>query len=115
MGNGETPQSSGKKGDHLVGDYYVLFEKNYKAEIEELMKQGLSKEEAEKSPLMQEAREMLRRWEAGDPEVVALWEMMNQWVYEGFDETYKNWVSPSTKYIMNRKPTWLAKKWFWRE
>jgi arginyl-tRNA synthetase len=89
-GNGETPQSSGKKGDHLVGDYYVLFEKNYKAEIEELMKQGLSKEEAEKkSPLMQEAREMLRRWEAGDPEVVALWEMMNQWVYEGFDETYK--------------------------
>ena len=89
-GNGETPQSSCKKGDHLVGDYYVLFEKNYKAEIEELMKQGLSKEEAEKkSPLMQEAREMLRRWEAGDPEVVALWEMMNQWVYEGFDETYK--------------------------
>ncbi|MGB4053144.1 MAG: arginine--tRNA ligase, partial [Dysgonamonadaceae bacterium] len=89
-GNGETPQSSGKKGDHLVGDYYVLFEKNYKAEIEELMKQGLSKEEAEKkSPLMQEAREMLRRWEAGDSEVVALWEMMNQWVYEGFDETYK--------------------------
>ncbi|MFY9118414.1 MAG: arginine--tRNA ligase [Dysgonamonadaceae bacterium] len=89
-GNGETPQSSGKKGDHLVGDYYVLFEKNYKAEIEELMKQGLPKEEAEKkSPLMQEAREMLRRWEAGDPEVVALWEMMNQWVYEGFDETYK--------------------------
>lgn len=89
-GNGETPQSSCKKGDHLVGDYYVLFEKNYKAEIEELMKQGLSEEEAEKkSPLMQEAREMLRHWEAGDPEVVALWEMMNQWVYEGFDETYK--------------------------
>jgi arginyl-tRNA synthetase len=89
-GKGETPQSSGKKGDHLVGDYYVLFEKNYKAEVEELMRQGLSKEEAEdKSPLMQEAREMLRRWEAGDPEVVNLWKMMNEWVYTGFDETYK--------------------------
>jgi len=89
-GKGETPQSSGKKGDHLVGDYYVLFEKNYKAEVEELMKQGLSREEAEKkSPLMQEAREMLRRWEAGDPEVVNLWRMMNEWVYAGFDETYQ--------------------------
>ncbi|HOV71393.1 MAG TPA: arginine--tRNA ligase [Dysgonamonadaceae bacterium] len=89
-GNGETPQSSGKKGDHLVGDYYVLFEKNYKAEVEELMKQGLSKEEAEKkSPLMQEAREMLRLWEAGDPEVISLWKMMNEWVYAGFDETYQ--------------------------
>lgn len=89
-GKGETPQSSGKKGDHLVGDYYVLFEKNYKAEVEELMRQGLSKEEAEdKSPLMQEAREMLRRWEANDPEVVNLWKMMNEWVYTGFDETYK--------------------------
>lgn len=89
-GNGETPQSSGKKGDHLVGDYYVLFEKNYKAEVEELMKQGLSREEAEKkSPLMQEAREMLRLWEAGDPEVISLWKMMNEWVYAGFDETYQ--------------------------
>jgi len=89
-GNSETPQSSGKKGDHLVGDYYVLFEKNYKAEVEELMQQGLSKEEAEKkSPLMQEAREMLRRWEAGDPEVISLWKMMNEWVYAGFDETYQ--------------------------
>lgn len=89
-GNGETPQSSGKKGDHLVGDYYVLFEKNYRAEVEELMKQGLSKEEAEKkSPLMQEAREMLRLWEAGDPEVISLWKMMNEWVYAGFDETYQ--------------------------
>lgn len=89
-GKGETPQSSGKKGDHLVGDYYVLFEKNYKAEVEGLMRQGLSKEEAEdKSPLMQEAREMLRRWEANDPEVVNLWKMMNEWVYTGFDETYK--------------------------
>ncbi|MBO7418743.1 MAG: arginine--tRNA ligase [Bacteroidaceae bacterium] len=89
-GNGETPESSGKKGDHLIGDYYVAFDKHYKAEVEELMQQGLSKEEAEaKSPLMQEAHEMLVKWEAGDAEVRALWEKMNSWVYAGFDETYK--------------------------
>lgn len=89
-GNGETPESSGKKGDHLVGDYYVAFDKHYKAEVAELEKQGLSKEEAEaKSPLMNEAREMLVKWEAGDPEVRALWAMMNNWVYDGFDVTYK--------------------------
>ena len=89
-GNGETPESSGKKGDHLVGDYYVAFDKHYKAEIAELMAQGMSKEEAEaKSPLMNEAREMLVKWEAGDSEVRGLWKMMNEWVYAGFDETYK--------------------------
>lgn len=89
-GNDETPQSSGKKGDHLVGDYYVLFDKNYKAELAELQTKGLSKEEAEtKSFLMEEARDMLRLWEAGDAETVALWEKMNSWVYAGFDQTYK--------------------------
>lgn len=89
-GNGETPASSGKKGDHLIGDYYVAFDKHYKAEVAELMEKGMSKEEAEDaSPLMKEAREMLVKWEAGDPEVRSLWKMMNEWVYEGFDETYK--------------------------
>jgi len=89
-GNGETPESSGKKGDHLVGDYYVSFDKHYKAEVAELQAKGLSKEEAEaQSPLMNEAREMLIKWEAGDPEVRGLWEKMNEWVYAGFNETYK--------------------------
>lgn len=89
-GNGETPESSGKKGDHLVGDYYVAFDKHYKAEVAELMEKGMTKEEAEAaSSLMNEAREMLVKWEAGDPEVRALWQMMNNWVYEGFDETYR--------------------------
>ena len=89
-GKGETPESSGKKGDHLVGDYYVAFDKHYKAEVAELMEKGMSKEEAEAaSPLMNEAREMLVKWEAGDPEVRALWQMMNNWVYAGFDETYR--------------------------
>ena len=97
-GNGETPETSGKKGDHLVGDYYVSFDKHYKAELAELMAgftaQGMSDDEAKAkaeaaSPLMQEAREMLVKWEAGDPEVRGLWEMMNNWVYAGFDETYK--------------------------
>ena len=97
-GNGETPETSGKKGDHLVGDYYVSFDKHYKAELAELMAgftaQGMSDDEAKAkaeaaSPLMQEAREMLVKWEAGDPEVRGLWEMMSNWVYAGFDETYK--------------------------
>ena len=89
-GNGETPESSGKKGDHLIGDYYVAFDKHYKAEVAELMEQGMTKEEAEAaSPLMKEAREMLVKWEAGDPEVRALWKKMNDWVYAGFDETYR--------------------------
>ena len=89
-GNGETPESSGKKGDNLVGDYYVAFDKHYKADVADLMEKGMTKEEAEAaSPLMNEAREMLVKWEAGDPEVRALWQMMNNWVYEGFDETYR--------------------------
>ena len=89
-GNGETPESSGKKGDHLVGDYYVSFDKHYKAEVAELMQQGMSKEEAEAaSPLMNEAREMILKYESGDSEVRALWSMMNDWVYSGFDETYR--------------------------
>ena len=89
-GEGATPESCGKKGDHLIGDYYVAFDKHYKAELAELMDKGMSKEEAEAtSPLMAEAREMLVKWEAGDKDVRALWEKMNNWVYEGFDETYK--------------------------
>ena len=90
-GNGATPESTGKKGDHLIGDFYVLFDKHYKAELEELTKDGkMTKEEAEKaSPLMKEAREMLVKWEQKDPEVRGMWEMMNNWVYAGFDETYK--------------------------
>jgi len=89
-GNGATPESTGKKGDHLIGDFYVLFDKEYKKELSELQTQGLFKEESEaKSALMAEAREMLRQWEAGDFETVALWEKMNSWVYAGFDETYK--------------------------
>lgn len=90
FGAGETPETSGKKGDHLVGDYYVSFDKHYKAEVAALVEQGLTKEEAEaKSPLMNEAREMLVKWEQGDEEVRALWEKMNNWVYTGFDETYR--------------------------
>lgn len=89
-GNGGTPTSTGKKGDHLIGDYYVEFDKHYKEELNALTEQGLSLEEAESaSTLMKEAREMLRKWEAGDPEVRELWATMNQWVYDGFDETYK--------------------------
>lgn len=97
-GNGETPESSGKKGDHLIGDYYVAFDKHYKAEVKELMAQyqteGMTEEEAKakaeaNSPLMQEAREMLRKWEANDADIRALWKKMNDWVYAGFDETYK--------------------------
>ena len=97
-GNGETPESSGKKGDHLIGDYYVAFDKHYKAEVKELMAQyqaeGMSEEDAKakaeaESPLMKEARAMLVKWEAGAPEVRALWKKMNDWVYAGFDETYR--------------------------
>lgn len=99
-GNGCTPTSTGKKGDHLIGDFYVLFDKNFKAEVKSLLPENFdqldddAKEKAkiaaeEASPLMRETREMLRQWEAGDPEVRHLWEMMNQWVYDGFDVTYK--------------------------
>ena len=89
-GNGATPESTGKKGDHLIGDFYVTFDKHYKDELKQLQSQGMSEEEAEKaSPLMSEARDMLRRWEAKDPEIRQLWQTMNDWVYAGFDETYK--------------------------
>ena len=97
-GNGETPETSGKKGDHLIGDYYVAFDKHYREEVKELkaqyMAEGIGEEEAEKkakeeSPLIKEAHEMLVKWEQNDPEVRALWKKMNDWVYAGFDETYK--------------------------
>ncbi|MBR6181786.1 MAG: arginine--tRNA ligase [Prevotella sp.] len=97
-GNGETPETSGKKGDHLIGDYYVAFDKHYREQVaalaDELVAEGISREEAEKrakeeAPLIQEAHEMLVKWEQGDPEVRALWEKMNNWVYAGFDETYR--------------------------
>ncbi len=89
FGNGETPASSGKKGDHLVGDYYVIFDREFKMQIEELKSKGLSEDEAKaQAPLMLEAQEMLRKWEAKDPEVYQLWSTMNGWVYEGFDVTY---------------------------
>lgn len=88
-GDGVTPEKAGKKGDHLIGDFYVLFDKHFKAEVKGLMEKGMSEDEAKNaSPLMAEAREMLRRWEAKDPEIRSLWEMMNSWVYAGFDETY---------------------------
>ena len=89
-GNGATPESTGIKGDHLVGDYYVAFDKHYKEEVKELMEKGMSEEEAKnEAPLIKEAREMLVKWEHNDPEVRALWRKMNGWVYEGFDQTYK--------------------------
>ena len=89
-GNGETPESSGKKGDHLIGDYYVAFDKHYREEIKELVAQGMDEEKAkQEAPLIKKAHEMLVKWEQNDPEVRALWEKMNNWVYAGFDETYK--------------------------
>ena len=90
FGNGETPESSGKKGDHLIGDYYVRFDKEYRKQIAELMAGGMDEETAKKeAPLIKEAQAMLLKWEQGDKEVRALWQKMNQWVYAGFDETYK--------------------------
>lgn len=89
-GDGVTPESSGQKGDHLIGDFYVLFDKHFKEEVKQLQAQGMSEDEAkEASPLMKEAREMLVKWEQNDPEVRKLWETMNSWVYAGFDETYR--------------------------
>jgi arginyl-tRNA synthetase len=88
--NGETPESTGKKGDHFVGDYYVKFNDEYKKQIDELISSGKTKDEAEKeAPIMKAAQQMLFDWEAGKPEVIALWKKMNSWVYEGFDITYK--------------------------
>lgn len=109
-GKGVTPESSGKKGDHLIGDFYVLFDKKYKEEIVALQAQGLSIEEAEtQSSLMQEARVMLRKWEAGDPETVNLWKTMNSWVYAGFDETYRR-LGVSFDKIYHESETYLAGK-----
>ena len=89
-GNGETPESSGKKGDHLIGDYYVAFDKHYREEVKELVAQGMDEEKAkQEAPLIKEAHEMLVKWEKNDPEVRGLWKKMNEWVYAGFDETYK--------------------------
>ena len=89
-GNGETPETSGKKGDHLIGDYYVLFDKHYREEVRELVAKGMDEEKAkQEAPLIKEAHEMLVRWEQGDAEVRALWKRMNDWVYAGFDETYR--------------------------
>ena len=91
FGNGETPQSSGIKGDHLVGKYYVRFNEEYRKQVEELTAQGVAKEEAERTaPIMRQAQAMLKRWEEGDGEVIDLWYMMNNWVYEGFDATYRS-------------------------
>ena len=109
-GEGETPESSGKKGDHLIGDYYVLFDKKYKEEQSALQEKGLTKEEAEaESPLMEQAREMLRAWEAGDEETVALWKTMNDWVYAGFDETYRR-MGVSFDKVYHESETYLPGK-----
>jgi arginyl-tRNA synthetase len=109
-GNGETPESSGKKGDHLVGEYYVKFDQEYKKQISELLGGGLSVEEAEKkAPLILEAQEMLRRWEAGDQEVMDLWKKMNSWVYAGFDETYRR-LGVNFDKVYYESETWLPGK-----
>ena len=111
-GNGETPESSGLKGDHLAGKYYVLFDQYYKEEIKSLITSGLSEEEAkQQAPLMQHAREMLKKWEDNDAEVMQLWNTMNGWVYEGFDVTYKQRVFLSIRYIMNRRPGKKGNLW----
>ena len=89
-GHGETPESTGRKGDHLVGDYYVRFDKEYKSQVQELVEKGMPGEQAgREAPLIMEAQEMLRKWEARDPDVTDLWKKMNQWVYDGFDITYE--------------------------
>ncbi|MGN0209707.1 MAG: arginine--tRNA ligase [Muribaculaceae bacterium] len=109
-GNGATPESTGKKGDHLIGDYYVAFDQHFRAEVKELVAKGMSEDQAkEASTLMAEARDMLRRWENGDKEVRALWEMMNSWVYAGFDETYRRMGVDFDK-IYYESQTYLAGK-----
>jgi len=103
FGNGETPESSGAKGDHLVGKYYVEFDKLYKKEIESLKEQGLMEEDAsKKAPILLEAQNMLLKWEQGDVETVNLWKKMNSWVYSGFEVTYKKWVLILINFITNR-------------
>ncbi|MDO4190153.1 MAG: arginine--tRNA ligase [Bacteroidales bacterium] len=110
FGNGVTPATAGKKGDHLVGDFYVAFDKAYRAEVKELMAQGMSEEDAKKeSPIIKEAQAMLLKWEQGDPEVRALWQKMNEWVYAGFDETYKE-MGVSFDKIYYESQTYLVGK-----
>ncbi|MDR2122316.1 MAG: arginine--tRNA ligase [Flavobacteriaceae bacterium] len=110
FGNGETPESAGMKGDHLVGKYYVIFDKEYQKEIADLVSSGIDKEEAEKkAPILVEAQEMLKKWEEGDPEVRKLWEKMNNWVYAGFDETYKK-LGVSFDLIQYESNTYLLGK-----
>ncbi len=112
FGNGETPESTGLKGDKLVGNYYVRYDREFKEQVKALVEKGLDPEEAAKqAPILLEAQEMLRKWEAGDSETVALWKMMNQWVYEGFDETYEALgVDFDTKYY--ESDTYLLGKEF---
>lgn len=110
FGNGETPESSGLKGDHLVGKYYVIFDKEYKKQIEELVSNGQSEEEAKKNaPLILQAQKMLQQWEANDAEVVDLWKMMNSWVYAGFDQTYKQLGVDFDKYYYESDTYLLGK------
>ena len=111
FGNGETPDSTGLKGDKLVGDYYVKFDKVYKKDITELVAKGQSEDEAKKNaPILLEAKDMLRKWEAGDRDVVALWEKMNQWVYDGFEVTYKNIGVDFDKYYYESQTYLLGKE-----
>ncbi|UKJ05827.1 arginine--tRNA ligase [Solitalea lacus] len=110
FGNGETPETSGLKGDHLVGKYYVIFDKEYKKEVDELKLQGLAEDEAKKkAPLMLEAQQMLKQWEEGDSAVIDLWKMMNSWVYAGFDVTYKNLGVDFDKYYYESNTYLLGK------
>ncbi|MDN3203543.1 arginine--tRNA ligase [Algoriphagus sediminis] len=110
FGNNETPESLGIKGDHLAGKYYVLFDKEYKKEVQKLITEGKSKEQAEKeAPILLEAQNMLRLWEANDPEVVALWKKMNSWVYEGFEETYRKMGVSFDKYYYESDTYLLGK------
>ena len=110
FGNGETPESTGLKGDHLVGKYYVVFDKEYKNQINELIAQGKTEEEAKKqAPLILEAQQMLLKWETNDQEVISLWEKMNAWVYAGFDETYKKLGVDFDKYYYESNTYLLGK------
>lgn len=110
FGDGETPESSGLKGDHLVGKYYVIFDKQYKSQIHELMSAGQTEEEAKKNaPLIIEAQQMLQKWEAGDAEVIDLWKTMNSWVYAGFEETYKKLGVDFDKYYYESNTYLLGK------
>lgn len=110
FGNGETPESSGLKGDHLVGKYYVIFDREYKKQIEALISEGQTEEEAKKNaPIIKEAQEMLLKWEAGNPEVIDLWKMMNTWVYSGFDVTYKKLGVDFKKYYYESDTYLLGK------